>query len=84
MNVNTNANGGASNQSRLIEQAAVTFFRDCNQRGKANGLISREERKRRRTGETLIDDIIVLVGILDDDELSLVKVGLLSLASSAP
>ena len=90
MNVNSNANGGASNRSRLIEQAAVTFLRDCTQRGKAHCSISRErERERERKeyigpGETLIDDIIVLVGILDADELSLVKTGLLSLASSAP
>ena len=88
MNVNSNANGGASNRSRLIEQAAVTFLRDCTQRGKAHCSISREGQRERKEyigpGETLIDDIIVLVGILDADELSLVKTGLLSLASSAP
>lgn len=41
MNVNNNPNG-ATIQSRLIKEAAVTFFRDCNQRGKAKWLISLE------------------------------------------
>jgi len=33
MNINSNQNG-TNSHSRLVEQAAVTFFRDCNQRGK--------------------------------------------------
>jgi hypothetical protein len=35
MNVNNNQNG-SNTHSRLVEQAVVTFFRDCNQRGKEN------------------------------------------------
>ncbi|CAF3368577.1 unnamed protein product [Rotaria sp. Silwood1] len=54
MDINSNQNG-TNTHSRLVEQAVVTFFRDCNQRG-----------------------------ILDEDEMSLVKTGLFSLASSAP
>ncbi|UJR27570.1 hypothetical protein I4U23_008851 [Adineta vaga] len=54
MNVNNNENG-TNTQSRIVKEAAVTFFRDCNQRG-----------------------------ILDEDEMSLIKNGLISLASSAP
>ncbi|CAF3840686.1 unnamed protein product [Adineta steineri] len=54
MNFNNNQNG-TNTHSRLIEQAAVTFFRDCCQRG-----------------------------VLDEDEMGLVKNGLFSLASSAP
>lgn len=30
-----NVNDGSNSQSRLIEQAVVTFFRDCSQRGKS-------------------------------------------------
>ncbi|CAF3700955.1 unnamed protein product, partial [Rotaria sordida] len=53
MDMNSNQNG-TNTHSRLVEQAVVTFFRDCNQRG-----------------------------ILDEDEMSQVKTGLFSLASSA-
>lgn len=32
----TSSQSGANAHSKLVEQAVVTFYRDCNQRGKHN------------------------------------------------
>ncbi len=46
MNINSNQND-TNTHSRLVEQAAVTFFRDCNQRGKKIDWFLKRKMKRK-------------------------------------
>ncbi|CAF3773297.1 unnamed protein product [Rotaria magnacalcarata] len=84
MDINSNQDNTIHAHSRLVEQAVVTFFRDCTQRGKTYSLICKREKIKTKQKHHQQSNTITFVGILDEDEMSLVKTGLFSLASSAP